>query len=160
MGASIRETIKATGALSVVVTGPDGQVKETQKFKNLVVDVGKDFIASRMLDTGIPDEMSHMAIGTGMVTVGEEAGVDTALTTEVARVALSTNTIKAGAGNEHIVQYTATFAAGTPATAEGINEAAILNAATGGTMLCRTTFAVVNKGTDDTLAITWEISIN
>lgn len=160
MGASIKETIQATGNLSVVVTGPDGQVKDKQLFKNLVVDVGKDFIAARMLDTGIPGEMTHMAIGTGATGAGEAVGTDTALTTEVARVALATNVIKAGAGNEHIVQYTATFDAGTPATAEGITEAGIFNDGTAGTMLCRTTFAVVNKGTDDTLAITWEISIN
>ena len=158
MGA-IKETIQATGNLSVVVTGPDGQVKDEQLFKNKVVFVGKDFIAARMLDTGIPAEMSHMAIGNPVTPTGE-ADEDTTLEQEVERVALSTNVIKAGAGNEHIVQYTATFGPNQPVTAAGITEAGIFNDGTTGTMLCRTTFAVVNKGTDDTLAITWEISIN
>jgi len=40
-----------------------------------------------------------------------------------------------------------------------LTEAGILNSVTGGTLLCRTVFAAVNKGANDTLQITWTVSI-
>ncbi len=56
------EIIKPTGMLRVVVIGPDGQVKTDEVFKNLVVDAGKDFVASRMVAASAT-VMSHMGIG-------------------------------------------------------------------------------------------------
>ena len=55
------------------------------------------------------------------------------------------------------VQYVATFAAGTGTGA--ITEAGIFNDAVTGTMLCRTVFAVINKGSLDTLTITWKVTV-
>ena len=40
-----------------------------------------------------------------------------------------------------------------------VTEAGIFNAASGGTMLCRTVFSVVNKGADDSLSVTWTITL-
>lgn len=144
----INEQVKATGELQVVLTGPDGKVKETKTIPNLVVTTGKNFIASRMV--GTPTAMSHMAIGSG---TGAAAAGDTALGTELGRVSLTSST-SAGA----VVTYVATFGAGTGTGA--VTEAGILNAASAGTLLCRTVFAVVNKGADDSLSITWTITIS
>jgi len=144
----IQETVKATGALQIKLYGPDGQLKQEQNVKNLVVTTGKGYIASRMVAT--PTAMSHMAIGTG--TVDPVVG-DTALGTQAARVAL-TSSAAVGA----VVTYVASFGAtvGTGA----ITEAGIFNASTAGTMLCRTEFAVVNKGADDSLTITWTVTVS
>jgi hypothetical protein len=95
--------------------------------------------------------MSHMAVGSG--TTAAAAG-DTALETQIgSRVSLTSTTVTSNA-----VAYVATFAAGTGTGA--ITEAGIFNADTSGTMLCRTVFSVVNKGADDTLQITWTITLN
>jgi hypothetical protein len=51
----------------------------------------------------------------------------------------------------------ATFPAGTGTGA--ITEAGILNAASAGILLCRTTFSVINKGAADTLGITWTVTV-
>lgn len=144
----IQETVKATGALQIKLYGPDGQLKQEQNVKNLVVTTGKGYIASRMVST--PTAMSHMAIGTG--TVDPVVG-DTALGTQAARVAL-TSSAAVGA----VVTYVASFGAGTGTGA--ITEAGIFNASTAGTMLCRTEFAVVNKGADDSLTITWTVTVS
>jgi hypothetical protein len=56
------DQLKASGALRVVVTDENGQVKEDREFHNLVVTVGKNFVASRMVGT-TANVMSHMAIG-------------------------------------------------------------------------------------------------
>lgn len=143
------ENLKASGSLRVVVTGSDGKVKAEHDFKNLVVTVGKNFVASRMVGTAA-NVMSNMAIGSG--TAAAVVG-DTTLNTELGRVALAS-----GSATAAVVTYTATFPAGTGTGA--VTEAGIFNAASAGTMLCRTVFAVVNKGVDDAMSVTWTVTIS
>ena len=118
-----------------------------QEVDNLVVTAGKGYVASRMKDA-TATAMSHMAIGTGTTAA---AAAQTALVSESARVALTSTTVS-GAD----VTYVASFPAGTGTAA--ITEAAILNASSGGTMLCRTVFAVVNKGASASMTITWVVT--
>jgi hypothetical protein len=146
----INDQIYPKGQLNILLTGSDGKIKVNETVKNLVVDAGKGWIAARMTEASIPDEMSHMAVGTDNTAA---AGGQTTLVAENARVALSTTTI-----STNTVEYVATFGAGTGTAA--LVEAGILNAGSGGTLLCRTVFSVVNKGADDTLTITWTITIN
>ena len=146
----IQEQMSVKGRLSVVLFDADGKVKQSQDIPNLVVNSGLAFIASRMKDT-TDAAMSHMALGSG--TTAAAAG-NTALETQIgSRVSLTSTTVTANA-----TAYVATFAAGTGTGA--ITEAGIFNASTAGTMLCRTVFSVVNKGADDTLQITWTITLN
>lgn len=144
----LNDQLKVTGDVVVEITGPDGQVKDRREIKNLVVTTGKTFIASRMI--GTPTAMSHMAIGASNTAA---AAADTALGSELGRVALASSTSAA-----NVVTYTASFPAGTGTGA--VVEAGILNAASSGTMLCRTVFAVVNKGADDAMSITWAITVS
>lgn len=144
-----QDQIKASGALRVVLTGPDGKIKEEHEFKNLVVTVGKNFVASRMVGTA-SNIMSHMAIGSDATA---PAAGNTALGTELGRIALASAT-----ASDNVVTYTATFPAGTGTGA--VVEAGVLNAASAGTMLCRTTFAVVNKGADDAMSVTWTVTVS
>lgn len=144
----IQETVKATGALQIKLYGPDGALKQEQNVKNLVVTTGKGYIASRMVST--PTAMSHMAIGSG--TIDPVVG-NTTLGTELGRVALTSSTAVAA-----VVTYIASFGAGVGTGA--VTEAGIFNAASAGTMLCRTEFAVINKGADDSLSITWTVTVS
>ena len=139
---------KATGKLTVGTQNKQGKVIETREVKNLVVDDGLEYIADRMKNNSTV--MSHMAIGTGSTAA---AASDTALGTEAARVDLTSTTVTANA-----VAYVASFAAGTGTGA--ITEAGILNAGSGGTLLCRTVFSVVNKGASDSMTITWTVTIS
>lgn len=144
-----QDLLKASGALKVVVTGADGQVKEERVIPNLVVTVGKNFVASRMVGTSAA-VMSHMAIGSDNTPA---AAGDTALGSELGRVALA-----GASAATNVVTYTATFPAGTGTGA--VVEAGIFNDPSTGTMLCRTVFAVVNKGIDDAMSITWTVTIS
>lgn len=146
---NLNEDLKMKGELTVVVRAIDGTIKQEFNVPNLVVTVGKNYIASRMA-SNTSTVMSHMAIGTG---TGTPVAGDIALGIEAGRVAVSsfsatTNTVTA----------TATFPAGTGTGS--ITEAGILNASTAGTMLCRTTFPVVNKASSDSIAITWVITVS
>lgn len=144
-----KEELKVTGGLKVEIKDKDGNVKDTRELKNLVVTAGLGYIASRMKEA-TATAMSHMAIGTG--TTAAAAG-QTALVTEAARQALTSTTV-----STNTVSYVASFAAGTGTGA--ITEAGVLNGASGGTMLCRTVFSVVNKGASDSMTITWTITIS
>lgn len=145
----INSEIKATGRLSVVLKDSGGQVKDSRDINNLVVTSGLGYIASRMKDT-TEGAMSYMAIGTG--TTAAAAG-DTTLGTELDRNALTSTTVT---GNQ--IEYVTSWAAGDGTGA--VTEAGIFNDVTAGTMLARTVFDVVNKAANDTLSITWTITLS
>ena len=145
----LNETLNVKGALTVTVKDYQGNVKQEFDVPNLVVTVGKNYIASRMASNSAT-VMSHMAIGTG---TGSPAAGDTTLGTEAGRVAVSSFS-----ASTNTVTATATFPAGTGTGA--ITEAGILNGSSTGTLLCRTTFPVVNKASGDSIAITWVITVS
>jgi len=140
----LNDGLKLTGNLKIALNG-----ETVQEVKNLVVTDGKEYVASRMKDA-TATAMSHMAIGTDSTAASAS---DSALLSEAGRVSLTSTTVTS---NE--VEYVATFGAGTGTGA--ITEAGILNAASGGTLLCRTVFSVVNKGSSDSMTITWTVTVS
>ena len=147
------DTTTAKGSLGIKLIGPDGEVKEETNHDNLVVNTGLAYFISRAVSVTAAT-MSHMALGSG--TTAPAAG-DTALQTQLgSRVTLDSTSIT-GTDNENVV-YAATFGAGDGTGA--VTEAGIFNAETGGDMLCRTVFPVVNKQADDTMVITWTVTLS
>ena len=143
----IIDNLEITGALQISLNN-----EIVHQCDNLVVTAGKNWVAGRFKDGSIPDEMSHMAIGSADTAA---AAGNTALATELNRIALTTD---GGTVSTNTVQYDASWTSATGAFA--IKEAGIFNASSGGTMLARTTFAVINKGTDDTVSISWTITVS
>lgn len=148
----LKDNIKTKGTLTLVLTDENGNVKQ-QDEHNLVVSAGLAYIASRMKDA-TATAMSHMSVGAGTAPA---AAADIALGSELGRVALTSTTIVTTSVANDAVQYVATFGAGTGTGA--VTEAGVLNAASAGTMLCRTVFPVINKGALDTLTITWKVTV-
>ena len=146
----LKDSIKLTGELKLTLTNGEGNVTQEVIVPNTVVTAGKGFIASRMNTT--TTTMSHVELGTG--TTGANVA-NTTLETIISgsRTALTSTTVTANA-----VAYVVTFPAGTGTGA--VTEAGIFNASSSGTMLCRTTFSVINKAAADTLGITWTITVN
>jgi hypothetical protein len=142
------ESINVKGNLEVILLDETGNQKDYRKINNLVVAVGKDTIASRMVGntTAI---MSHMAVGSSNTA---PATSQTALGGELGRVVLDSTSRAA-----NTVTYVATFPAGTGTGA--LTEAGILNASSSGNMLCRTSFGVVTKTASDTVIITWNVTV-
>jgi hypothetical protein len=140
----LSEDLKMTGHLNVAING-----KVVRDIPNLVVSAGKSFVASRIKD-GTDAPMSHMAIGAGTVA---PAAPDTALGSELHRNALTDTSLL-----NNIVTYSASFAAGEGTGA--VTEAGLFNDASAGTMFCRTVFDVVNKGANDSMTITWSVTVS
>lgn len=142
------DNLSVKGKLDIILFDKDGTILDERHIPNLVVSVGNDFIASRMKDASAT-VMGYMAVGTNGTSASSG---DTTLGTESARVSLTSTTVT----NNDVV-YVATFPAGTGTAA--LVEAGLFNAASAGTMLARTTYAVINKGAADTLQITWTITV-
>ena len=144
---NINDQLKMKGSLQVRLN--DEVVREVD---NLVVTAGKGYVASRMKSdaSGGSAIMSHMGIGSGSTSA---AAGDTALGSQLGRVALTSTGISGA-----VLTYTASFAAGTGTGA--VTEAGLFNASSSGTMLCRTVFSVVNKGSSDSMTITWTVTVS
>ena len=151
----LQENLKMVGELTIQVFNENGDLKSATKVPNLVVTVGKNYIASRMVGTA-STVMSHMAIGTGTSTpIAGDVNLGTEAYRTSITIAASTNTVTS----------TATFSAGNGTGA--ITEAGIFNYSTyaasptsGQFMLCRTTFPAVNKAAGDSIAITWVVTVS
>lgn len=173
--------VETSGTLAIVHTDALGNLKETRFYSNIVTIIGKKWLAGRMKDSisghTLPAQMSHMGLG-GNAIVGSAVTKTTPVDTDIALTTggspalseLATRQALTIAGgsfpqgyttllpNTSIITYASTFAAGIATGA--LVEAAIFNAASAGTMLCKTSFDVVNKQAADTIAITWTINIS
>lgn len=142
------DSIKATGVVSIY--DANGHLLDVN---NTVLTLGKEWIAQRC--TGeMSTLVTHLAVGTSSTAV---AVGQTGLIAENARVALNA----AGAvkpANKNVMRYEATFNAGVGTGA--LTEAGLFTAASAGTCVARTVFAVKNKGADDVFTVVWEITIN
>jgi hypothetical protein len=117
--------------------------------KNLIVQVGKNFLASAIINSSTSPFVG-MAIGTGTTAASTS---DTTLETEIARAAFTTSSV-----STNVVSLSNTYAAGTGTGS--ISEAGIFtNATSGGTMLSHVVFSSIGKGALDTLTINWTITV-
>lgn len=103
------------------------------------------------LSSGRPGVMSHIAIGTGTTAaaVGQSA--------LIAQIAIKSATYSHSSGTKTFT-LTATFSPGVGTGA--ITEAGVFNAASGGIMLDRVVFAVINKSSADTLNVTFTFTLS
>lgn len=146
------DTVTLTGKLIIKIND-----KVVREVPNLVTTAGKGLIASRLASAS-DGVVTHMAIGTGTTAA---AVSDTALGTEVTRQAVDTS---GGTVSTNTITYARTFAADDPditaPATTAVTEAGLFTASSSGTMLCRTVFAVVNKGEADSMTISWVITIS
>ncbi len=145
----LNENLKLRGDVALVLKDKNGNVKEKREINNLVVSTGLTFICSRMAGTSA-NVMSHMALGSG--TTAAAAGQTDLVSILGSREALDSST-----ASSNTITYVSSFEAGEGTGA--VTEAGIFNAATSGDMLCRTVFSVVNKEADDTMSVTWTITL-
>ena len=145
----INEDLKLRGDVAIVLKDKDGNIKESREIHNLVVSSGLEFICSRMAGTSA-GVMSHMALGSG--TTAAAAGQ-----TDLVSILGSREALDSTSASSNTITYVSSFEAGEGTGA--VTEAGIFNASSSGTMLCRTVFAVVNKQADDTMSVTWTITL-
>lgn len=140
----MNETIGLVGEVEILLNNTI-----VVKKKNLIVQVGKNFLANAVLSNSTSP---FVAIAVGSSTTAASSG-DTALGSESYRSAYSTtNTLN------NVITLSLFM---SPGVATGsISEAGIFNNATsGGTMLSRIVFSTITKQSVDTLRLTWTITV-
>jgi hypothetical protein len=147
----MNDLLTITGKLMIVIYDKNGLLKSKIEHDNLVVNSGLEYIASRMVGN-TSDVMSHMEVGTGTTAA---VGANTALEAPIASSRIVINPLSSSGP---VITAVAQFNAGVGTGA--ISEAGIFNAASSGTMICRTVFPVVNKGVTDLMIITWTITVS
>jgi hypothetical protein len=139
------------GTMLATLIKANGDVEVVHK-DNIIVSTGFDFIADSIgKSASRPNAMGYIALGTG--TDQSELGQST-LTAEVTRAASTYN----HATGTKVFNFTTTFEAGAGTGA--ITEAGVFNDASGGTMLDRVVFNVINKAEADTLQVTFTFTMS
>lgn len=141
------------GKWTLELRGPDGQIKETRVGSNVICTNGKEFLASFLYSAAAAASTftcKYIAIGTDSTA---EAAAQTALGTELSRHTGTVSYI-----SNQIYQVKATFATGSGTGA--IVEYGLFSSSSAGTMLARDTESVINKGANDTLTVTAQITIS
>ena len=143
------------GKVKIELRDEKGNLKELREFDNTFMNTGDAHVADQL--AAVPGEaaMGWMSIGTSATA---KTVVDTALNSELDRNALAAGyPQQQSGGDDNDVKYKANWAAldGTGA----ITEAGIFNSSGTGSMLCGSTFDVINKGASDTLEIVWTITV-
>ncbi len=147
----IDETMQLQGAMTLIVRRASGDIETVHK-DNIIVNVGFDFIADAIgKSASRPSVMGFIALGTGTTAA---AASQSALVSELDRNAATyAHTVGTKA-----FSFTAHFPAGAGTGA--ITEAGVFNAASGGIMLDRVVFPVVNKGADDSLTAVFTFTMS
>jgi hypothetical protein len=150
------------------VTGPDGRDGLAGKvrcalIKGLkMVGLGKQYADDLITYAGIV--ATAATINTDYTYVGIGTSTTAAATTQTdlvtpsgSRVA-STNTIVTTTWTNDTSQHSATFTIGAGGAA--ITESGLFTASSGGVMLCRQTFSVLNLAENDQLIVIWKIKVS
>ena len=146
----MKENLSFKDRLSIVLYRNGSPVYMYQT-EDLVTNLGKSRVAG-LINGVFTTSFTYVAIGTGTVAPSES---DTSLGNEVARVAATCSTVTTtNSGDTARLVGTFSFDATL-----AITESGVFNASSGGDMLCRQTFPVINVLPGDGLQITWDIQV-
>jgi len=143
--------VKLTGHINFRLFDANGVLKDERDIKNVVVTVGKAYMATWLATATQSDYfMKYVGLGTG---TSAASASDTALQTE-----LSTREVGTLSATSNVWESVSNFAAGI--NTGSITEAGIFSASSGGTMLARQVFTAIPKGASDSLQVTWQITLS
>jgi len=151
----LNDSLKLKGSVNVKLIGPDGVVKQEHTDSNLVVTVGKTYLAAWLAAASQAGKfMSYVGLGSDQT--GPASG-DIALNAECV-VGGYSRQIGVLTSLTNVWTNTCTFAPGNGTDA--IKEAGLFTVVSGGTMLAHQTFAVYNKAAGDTLIVVWSVTLS
>jgi len=163
-GLLAKSTLKMRGEVIAEVRDKHGNLKQRSVTRNIVTSQGDKFAAAAMYTAAYSGW--GMKLGTA-TTAAAKSGAGSYIATgdyvSGSAKALDDSTPKAGASND-IVQFRRLWAAGE-GTSSNINRVAIVdNTTNAGEADATHTFAIsvfsgaINKGADDTLTVTWNVT--
>lgn len=145
------EGLTPKGRIKFDLYDSSGKLKESREINNVVVTVGKNFLANWLTAATQADYfMRYIGLGTGTTAASAS---DTALETE-----LTTRSAGTLSSTTNVWQNQATFGPGVNTGA--ITEAGIFSDSSGGTLFARQVFGVITKNAGDSLQVTWQVTFS
>lgn len=147
----MQDNLRLIGHINLKLYGSDGILKQEIDKPNVVVTVGKVYLASWLAAVSQAGYfMQYIGLGTG--ATGASAS-DTTLQTELATRVAGTIT-----SNSTTWQNMATFGPGINTGA--LTESGLFTASSGGIMMARQTFGTLTKAAGDTVVFSWTLTIS
>jgi len=145
----MKEQVKLTGHINFKLFDETGKLKTERDIKNVVVTVGKEFLASWLtVATQTDPFMSFIGLGTGSTAAtSSDTDLETPLPTRVQGTLTSIGVVW---------QNQVTFGPGV--NTGTVTESGIFSDSSLGTMLARQTFTGIPKNSLDSLEVTWQIT--
>jgi len=145
----MKDAIKLSGHINFKLFDEARNLKEERSIKNVVVTVGKEFLADWLTQLTQTDPfMSFIGLGTGSTSAtSADTDLETSLPTRLQGTLSSIGTVW-----QNQVSFGPGINTGT------ITESGIFSDSTLGTMLARQTFTGIPKNSLDTLEVTWQIT--
>jgi hypothetical protein len=147
----MNEILNLKGHINLKLYGPDGVLKDERDIDNVVVTVGKTYLATWLTAATQADYfMRYVALGTGTTAASSsDTAMETPLPTRVAGTLSNAS---------NVWQNSAAFGAGVNTGA--VTEAGLFSASSGGTMFAHQVFPVVNKQPGDSITFVWSITLS
>ena len=138
----------------------DGKVIDKREVDNLITSAGMAEVAG-LIGTDTTSGVTafdYIAIGTGTTsaTVSDTA-LESEITTGGGSRAAGTGTRVTTTYTNDTFQLVLTYNFTSPFA---VTESGVLNASSGGTLLSRTTFSAINVANNDSLQVTWKITVS
>lgn len=149
MKKALKDQVKITGKVKIVLKSKSGKTKKVIESKNLVVNSGLNLAAKRIAGVAA-NAIGYIAAGSG--TTAPAVGQTALQGTEHSRVALSNSVSGA------VITATATI--GPFAATKSIGELGIFDDVAAGVMFSRVTPVQFNMDPSDTIAVTWELTLS
>jgi hypothetical protein len=148
--------IKLVGEVEILVFDRFGRLKRRLVLKNLITNVGYAQVAG-LINGVVTTPFKYIAVGDGSSSspgsCTSPSASDTALGHEVTRVQATTGRTTTSVSND-----TATWSATFSFTSSySLCEAGIFDSSSGGNMLSRVTYSVINVASGDSLVINWKV---
>lgn len=148
-----KNPVTVVGRWNMKLYGPDGELKDTRDGTNVITTNGLEFMSSFLNSAATAASTFTMRyIGIGSDATAEAVG-NTALGTELSR---HTGVVSNNSGG--VFEIKATFATGSGTGS--IVEYGIFDSNTAGTMWARDTESAINKGANDVLEVTAQITLS
>lgn len=147
----INDSLTPKGHITIKLFGSDGELKEQREVRNVIVTVGKTYIADFL--TGVPPSstfMPYVGLGSGTSSAtAADTNLETPHPTRIQGALTSAS---------NVWQNQASFGPGV--NTGTISEAGLFTNGSGGTMFARQVFSAIPKSAGDTIQVTWQVTFS
>ncbi|MFH1052750.1 MAG: hypothetical protein V1779_17660 [bacterium] len=154
----LKEDVKISGLIEIVLKDKDGKIKEIRTIKNTITKAAFAVLSGLAGNVDSQDAFTYLELGTGTTAAtADDTALETAITDSgLERAAASVSRVTTTNTNDTL-QLTKTW---TASGAKAVTEVGAFNAASSGSMFGRQVFDVVNVPIGDQFTVTYKFKFS